>query len=184
MVLKKRSTVPARIQTLDHPDHSKSLYRLYYLGFIYHTSISHTTCTISDFSLFSSRLFKFASLRRRFSSFTFFLSSTKARECSLTCFSSSLTASFFSFDLLIPGVLIIDENLLRRKEQYSTIIILERTSFITCLHLIPLKARNHCMYYTKIHFMHSCKCGLICVGLIRLLRSGSKTNTSMSASNK
>lgn len=104
--------VHARIQTMDHPDHSQSLYQLCYPWSIYHISLSHTTCTISDFSLFSSRLFRFASLRCRLSSFSFFLSSTKARECSLTRFSSSLKASFFSFDLLIPGVLITDENLL------------------------------------------------------------------------
>jgi hypothetical protein len=73
---------------------------------------SHTTWTISDFSLFSSCRFRFASLRSRFSSFSFLLSSIKARECSLTCFSSNLSWSFFSFDLLIPGVLIIEENLL------------------------------------------------------------------------
>jgi len=96
---------------------------------LYHISITHTTCTISDFSLFSSRLFRFVSLRRRFSSFTLFLSSTKARERSLTCFSSSLKASFFSFDLLIPGVLIIDENLIWRKEKYNTIIKLEKDQF-------------------------------------------------------
>jgi hypothetical protein len=84
---------------------------------------SHTTCTISDFSLFSSRLFRFASLRCRFSSLSFFLSSIKARECSLTRFSSNLSVSFFSFDLLIPGVLITDENLLQKKEHYNTITL-------------------------------------------------------------
>jgi len=122
---------------------------------MYHISISHTTCTISDFSLFSSRLFRFASVRCRFSSFTLFLSSTKARECSLIRFSSSLIASFFSFDLLIPFVLITDENLLWRKEQYNTIICWKRTSFITCLHLITFESKKLFMYYTKIHFMHS-----------------------------
>lgn len=69
------------------------------------------TCTISDFFLFSSWRFRFSLRLCFFNSFSSCLAAIIALDASFTLCSSSRSACFFSNELLIPFVLIIDENL-------------------------------------------------------------------------